>query len=61
MADLQDRIDKLVAVVTKGVEMRKAQKIYFTQGRTRDQLDASKRAERDFDKAAAELDMPELF
>lgn len=53
--------EKLAAVVKLGVEMRQAQKNYFTKGRTRDQLDASKKLERAFDKAAADLVSPGLL
>lgn len=55
------REDQLAEVVEIGVKMRAAQKLYFTGGRTRDQLDASKKLERAFDKAAADLAKPGLF
>lgn len=60
MAD-ETRQEELARVVALGVEMRAAQKVYFTQGRTRDQLDKSKKLERDFDKAAAQLAKPPGF
>jgi len=43
----------LMDVIKLGVEMRDAQKEFFTKGRTPDQLKAAKNLERDFDRAAA--------
>lgn len=39
-------------LIALAIEMRKAQKAYFTQGRTREQLIASKKLEAAFDAAA---------
>lgn len=58
---MDDKVKSWRDVVELGVKMRAAQKAYFTQGRTRDQLDASKKLEREFDQAAKAVLADDLF
>lgn len=47
--------DMLRALAASGQKLRERQKDYFTKGRTREQLIASKEAEREFDKILAPI------